>query len=212
MRWDGRRRPDGTGRWCGHRAGSRIASRQEILVSANDLARHLGLSTLASDIEITSISPADEAVAGTLSFAKSGSWAEKAPTGAVVIVLPEHAVLVKGHALVSQPPRLDFARALAYIEERVGYVWSQAEPDIHPTAFIGQNVVLGKGVVVGPGARILHNAVIQDEVTVGARSSIKSCAVVGEDSFGFERDADGKALRLPHLGRVIIEDDVESAR
>ncbi len=178
-------------------------------VSANDVARYLGLPALVSDVEITSIAPVDEAVAGALSFAKSGAWAEKAPAGAVVIVSPEHAALVKGHALVSPTPRLDFARALAYIEDTAGYVWSQAEPDIHPTAFIGQNVVLGKGVVVGAGARILHNVVIQDEVTIGARSIIKSCAVVGEDGFGFERDADGKALRLPHLGRVIIEDDVE---
>lgn len=178
-------------------------------VSANDVARHLGLPTLTSDVDITSIAAVDEAAEGALSFAKSGPWAQKAPVGAVVIVSPDHAALVKGHALVSPTPRLDFARALAYIEETAGYVWSQAEPEIHPTARVGQNVVLGKGVVVGAGTRILHNVVIQDEVIIGARSIIKSCAVVGEDGFGFERDADGKAVRLPHLGRVIIEDDVE---
>ncbi|MNU86557.1 UDP-3-O-acylglucosamine N-acyltransferase [compost metagenome] len=178
-------------------------------VSANDVARHLGLETLTDDVPITSISPVDQAIAGALCFAKSGAWAEKAQADAVVIVAAEHAGLVKGHALVSATPRLDFARALSFIESVAGYEWSQAEPVIHPTAVIGQNVVLGKGVVIGEGARILHNVVIQDEVVIGARSIIKSCAVVGEDGFGFERDVDGKALRLPHLGRVIIEEDVE---
>lgn len=178
-------------------------------VSANDVARFLGLPALRSDVEITSIAPVDEAVEAALTFAKSGPWAEKAPVGSVVIVSQEHADLVKGHALVSPTPRLDFARALAYIEETAGYVWALDEPDIHPSAIIGQNVVFGKGVVVGAGVRILHNVVIQDEVTIGARCIIKSGAVVGEDGFGFERDADGKALRLPHLGRVVIEEDVE---
>lgn len=178
-------------------------------VSANTVARHLGLEPLAHDVELTSVAPADEALAGALCFAKSGNWAEKAREGAVVIVSPEHAKSVRGYALVSESPRLDFARALSFIESAAGYVWSQAEPEIHPTAFIGQNVVLGKGVVIGEGARILHNVVIQDEVAIGARSIIKSCAVVGEDGFGFERDVDGKSVRLPHLGRVIIEDDVE---
>lgn len=178
-------------------------------VSANELARHLGLPALVEDTWIDSVASVDGATAGALCFAKSAAWVEQAPRGAVVIVSPEYAALAKGHALVSPAPRLDFARALAYIEDVAGYVWSQAEPLVHPTASIGRNVVLGKGVVIGEGARILHNVVIQDEVSIGARSIVKSCAVVGEDGFGFERDTDGKALRLPHLGRVIIEDDVE---
>ncbi len=114
-------------------------------VSANDVARYLGLPALASDVEITSIAPVDEAVAGALSFAKSGAWAEKAPAGAVVIVSPEHAALVKGLALVSPTPRLDFARALAYIEDTAGYVWSQAEPDIHPLPSSGKTWCLARG-------------------------------------------------------------------
>lgn len=49
-------------------------------------------------------------------FGKSGARAEKAQAGTVVIVSQEHAELVKGHALVSALPRLDFVRALSFIE------------------------------------------------------------------------------------------------
>ncbi|MNQ31953.1 UDP-3-O-acylglucosamine N-acyltransferase [compost metagenome] len=138
-----------------------------------------------------------------------GLPAAKVAEGAVALVAPEHAGGIRGHALISASPRLDFARALDFIEQAAGYAWSEAEPEIHPTASIGKNVVLGKGVVIGENARILHNVVIGDEVTIGARSVVKSCAVIGEDGFGFERDEAGRAVRLPHLGRVVMEEDVE---
>jgi UDP-3-O-[3-hydroxymyristoyl] glucosamine N-acyltransferase len=51
--------------------------------------------------------------------------------------------------------------------------------------------------------------VIGDEVVIGARCKIKSGAIIGEEGFGFERNVDGSAVRLPHVGNVVIHDDVE---
>lgn len=178
-------------------------------VSANELADALGLAPLAEDTLISFVAPVTEAGAGALCFAKSEQWSQKVLPGAVALVAPEHSASCQGYALVSPSPRLDFARALMYLEKKAGFVWSEDDPRVHPTATLGQNVVLGKGVVIGEYATIMHNVVIQDEVTIGARTIIKSCAVIGEDGFGFERGDDGRAIRLPHLGRVVIGDDVE---
>lgn len=178
-------------------------------ISANAIAEALGLQPLARDCEIVRVDSAGEAGEGSLCFAKSAQWAARVSPGSVVIVGPEDAPSVTAQALVSPTPRLDFARALSFVESRAGFVWNEAAPQVHPTAKIGQNVVLGKGVVIGEGVVIHHNVVIGDEVIVGAGSVIKSCAVIGEEGFGFERDGAGEAVRLPHLGGVVIEESVE---
>jgi UDP-3-O-[3-hydroxymyristoyl] glucosamine N-acyltransferase len=64
-------------------------------------------------------------------------------------------------------------------------------------------------VRIGPNTVLHHNVVIGDEVVIGARCIVKSGAVIGEEGFGFERDAKGRAVRLPHLGAVVIGDDIE---
>ncbi|WP_026873882.1 UDP-3-O-(3-hydroxymyristoyl)glucosamine N-acyltransferase [Inquilinus limosus] len=72
---------------------------------------------------------------------------------------------------------------------------------IGPNAVIGEGVVLGERSVVGAGASLSH-------CLVGARVTIYPGARIGQDGFGFAMDAEGH-VRLPQLGRVIIEDDVE---
>jgi UDP-3-O-[3-hydroxymyristoyl] glucosamine N-acyltransferase len=179
-------------------------------VSAGQLAAALGLR-LDGPAEgvICRVDTADRAVIGSLCFAKNNAWASQVVSTAVLLTAQEHAVNRTGATLFSIQPRLDFARALVWLESFAGFVWSEAEPIIHPTVRIGKNVVLGRGVRVGAETVIFHNAVIGDEVEIGARCVVKSCAVIGEDGFGFERDAWGKALRLPHIGTVVIGDDVE---
>lgn len=72
---------------------------------------------------------------------------------------------------------------------------------IGPNAVVGAGVVLGAGSVIGAGASVSH-------ALVGARVTIYPGARIGQDGFGFAMDAEGH-VRLPQLGRVIIEDDVE---
>src|SRR5215472_5640870 len=105
------------------------------------------------------------------------------------------------------------------------------ETAIHPSARLGEAVVLAPGVVIGPNAeigdraRIGANAVIGRGVTIGRRSEIgphatlEFCHVgddvlvqpgarIGASGFGFASAGDGHA-KIPQLGRVIVQDRVE---
>jgi UDP-3-O-[3-hydroxymyristoyl] glucosamine N-acyltransferase len=102
---------------------------------------------------------------------------------------------------------------------------------VDPTAEIGEGTEVAAGAVVGAGARIgarcriASNAVvgerveIGDDTTIGACASVSHCLIgsrvniypgvrIGTDGFGFAMDPTG-FVRVPQLGRVIIEDDVE---
>ncbi|MBK9995231.1 MAG: UDP-3-O-(3-hydroxymyristoyl)glucosamine N-acyltransferase [Saprospiraceae bacterium] len=70
-------------------------------------------------------------------------------------------------------------------------------------AYIGRNVHIGKGTVINPGVRIYHDSVI------GENCIIHSNVVIGSDGFGFAPDGQGNFQKVPQLGNVIIEDNVE---
>ncbi len=179
-------------------------------VTSGQLAAELGLELNGSSEEIIfRVDSVESAGVGSFCFAKNNAWASQVFEYAVLLTTQELAVKRAGPTLLSSQPRLDFARALVYLESISGFVWSEDEPAIHPTATIGKNVVLGRGVRIGAETVIFHNAVIGAEVKIGARCVVKSCAVIGEEGFGFERDALGTAQRLPHIGTVVIGDDVE---
>ena len=88
-------------------------------------------------------------------------------------------------------------------------------------AYIGKNVQLGKGVQIYPHTYIGDNVKIGDHTIlysgvkiyyncqVGKDCILHAGAVVGSDGFGFEPDAKGVNQKLPQIGNVIIEDDVE---
>lgn len=184
----------------------------KVEATVETIGRALGLQVEGVAARVIGASAIGQVRAGELTFLKSRKYLDQVRKGAIVVTTAElAAAVVEGGAsvLLSANPRLDFARALAWLEEGFGFVWSEAEPLVHPTASIGRNVVLGPGVRIGAHTRVLHNAVIGAEVSIGERCIVKSCAVIGEEGFGFERDDQGSAVRLPHLGGVIIEDDVE---
>jgi len=88
-------------------------------------------------------------------------------------------------------------------------------------AYIGKNVQLGKGVQIYPNVYIGDHVTIGDHTvlyagvrvyahcSVGANCILHAGAVVGSDGFGFEPDAQGVNQKIPQIGNVIIEDDVE---
>lgn len=181
------------------------------VVTAGRLANELSLDLIGNpEAEICRVDVAEYAGVGDLCFAKNQIWADKASDDAILVSEPDFVRnRASGVTLVSGLPRLDFARALSYLERVAGFIWPQEAAVVHPTARIGSNVFLGRGVVIGAGSIIYHNVFIGDDVVVGERCIIKSGAVIGEEGFGFERDESGRAVRLPHIGRVIIGNDVE---
>lgn len=88
-------------------------------------------------------------------------------------------------------------------------------------AYIGKNVRLGKGVQIYPNTYIGDNVTIGDHTilyagvkvyahcVIGANCVLHAGVVVGSDGFGFEPDAQGVNQKIPQIGNVVIEDDVE---
>lgn len=74
---------------------------------------------------------------------------------------------------------------------------------IYPQAYVGDNVVIGDNTTLYPQARVYHNCV------VGSNCILHSGVTIGADGFGFEPDAQGVNQKIPQIGNVIIEDDVE---
>jgi UDP-3-O-[3-hydroxymyristoyl] glucosamine N-acyltransferase len=93
-----------------------------------------------------------------------------------------------------------FVGAFAYIGDNVK-VGSNVK--IYPNAYIGNNVTIGDNTILHPGVRIYHDCV------VGKYVSIHAGTVIGSDGFGFAPQADGSFKKVPQIGNVIIEDNVE---
>lgn len=74
---------------------------------------------------------------------------------------------------------------------------------IYPQCYIGEGVTIGEGTVVYPGVKIYHGC------HVGKRCILHSGAVIGADGFGFAPLPDGTYHKIPQIGIVEIEDDVE---
>ena len=74
---------------------------------------------------------------------------------------------------------------------------------IYPHVYIGDNCVIGDGTILYSGVKIYYNC------AVGNKCILHSGVVVGGDGFGFEPDAQGVNQKIPQIGNVIIEDDVE---
>ena len=178
-------------------------------VTTKWLADIIGCEYIRDINGIFRVDSAHEAGSGSLCFVKNRTWAQRIGAGCVAIGNHEDLDGIKVNAIYSRNPRLDFARLLARLDSEVGFLWSEMPPQIHPSARIGKNVVIANGVTVGADTVIGHNVVIGREVAIGERCNIKSCAVIGEEGFGFERDENGMAVRLPHIGTVVIGNDVE---
>jgi UDP-3-O-[3-hydroxymyristoyl] glucosamine N-acyltransferase len=74
---------------------------------------------------------------------------------------------------------------------------------IYPHTYIGDNVQIGDNTILYSGVKVYYNCVI------GKDCILHAGVVIGSDGFGFEPDAQGINQKLPQIGNVIIEDDVE---
>jgi UDP-3-O-[3-hydroxymyristoyl] glucosamine N-acyltransferase len=106
----------------------------------------------------------------------------------------------------------------SFIDETVQY---EADLYLGSFSYIGKNVVLGNNVKIYPNSYIGDNTVIGNNVTIfaggkiysetviGNNCTIHSGAIIGSDGFGFAPNADGTYKKIPQIGNVVIEDDVE---
>lgn len=74
---------------------------------------------------------------------------------------------------------------------------------IYPNCFVGDNVVVGDHVTLFAGTKIYNDCII------GSHCILHSGVIIGSDGFGFAPETDGSYVKIPQIGNVIIEDDVE---
>lgn len=119
-----------------------------------------------------------------------------------------HAVVLRDNA------RLDFIRVVEKFFARPRPQGIHRTAVISPLAKIASDVYIGPLCTVGEaeigGGTIIHAGVhIYDGVRIGRNVTIHSGCVIGADGFGFERNEAGELQKFPHIGGVVIEDDVE---
>jgi UDP-3-O-[3-hydroxymyristoyl] glucosamine N-acyltransferase len=186
---------------------------------------------------VDSVASLDRARAGQLTFCGSSKYAPLlADTKASVVLLaPDVATsptAASARIVVPKPQEALVSLLPALYRQRVRV------PGVHESAVIGRGVRLGDDVSVGPFVHIGDGAVIGDRTSIGAhctigagvsigadttiypsvtlysgtqlgsRVSIHASAVIGSDGFGYISGTSGHA-KIPHVGRCIIEDDVE---
>jgi UDP-3-O-[3-hydroxymyristoyl] glucosamine N-acyltransferase len=93
-----------------------------------------------------------------------------------------------------------FIGAFAYVGEHV-VIGDNSK--IFPHCFLGDNVHLGAGTILHSGVKVYH------QCQVGNRVIVHAGTVIGSDGFGFAPQADGTYKKIPQIGNVVIEDDVE---
>jgi len=93
-----------------------------------------------------------------------------------------------------------FVGAFAFIGE---HAIIEDGAKLYPQVYIGKNVTVGKKTVLHPGVKIYHDCIIGNEVIIHAGT------VIGSDGFGFAPQADGSYKKVPQMGNVVIEDNVE---
>lgn len=176
-------------------------------VPVSELAAAVGLAAAGPKAFATEVGPITAVRAGTFSFAKS--WDGIGDKRGAVLVGPTGGAPDGFTVLQSPHPRLDFIRALMWLETQQLIERTVVAPRVHPDAVVGQNVAMHGDISVGAGTVIEPNVTILGAVTIGERCLLRAGCVIGSDGFGFERDDRGGVVRFPHLGGVRIGNRVE---
>jgi len=201
----------------------------------SELAARLGCPVRGDGaVEVTRVAALEQAGPGDLTFLANPKYAARLPrTQASAVILPA-AVAAPLPSLLSDNPYLTFAQAVGVLHAEprpAAGVHGSAQVD--PTAVLGEGVHVGPLAVVGPRARVGARSVLHPHVVVyadavigadcllhagaqvrercrlGDRVILQNGAIVGGDGFGFARDGQGRYHKIPQVGIVVVEDDVE---
>ena len=206
-------------------------------LTADAIAAAVG-GTLDGDAQatVTGVAPLDRAEAHHLSFLANAKYAALAAERRIGVLLVTRDLANVGNAtarIIVDNPHEAMLPLLPLL-----YPAATQAPGIHPTAIIGRGVELGDGVSIGPGVvlgdgatvgartrldayvvigagvRVGEDCHLYPSVTVysgtelGSRVRIHAGARLGSDGFGYVY-RDGAHVKIPHVGRCVIESDVE---
>jgi UDP-3-O-[3-hydroxymyristoyl] glucosamine N-acyltransferase len=186
------------------------------------------------EIEIAGVAGIRDAKEGDITFISSAKYLKQAyESKASCIIVKEPIPGIKASQLCLPNPYYGFAKALECFYPRPSYqpgISSRAtvsgrallgkDISVHPFAYLSDDISVGDGTVILPGVFIgektrigkqcvIHpNVVIREGVTIGDRVIIHAGTVIGSDGFGYTFEK-GIHYKIPQVGGVIIEDDVE---
>ena len=205
-------------------------------VLLEEVAEQIGAELQGDDsVEVEDIAPLHRATSAQLSFLTSAKFQESlASTAAAAVILhPDQAPRYDGNCLLMEDPYLGYARAAALFHpfemEQTGvHPEAIVDPDaqlaesawvgpgsivrsgceVGPEVYIGPGCVVSSGCKLGAGTRLMANVTLMENTEIGAETIVHPGAVLGADGFGFANNQ-GKWVKIPQLGRVIIGDRVE---
>jgi len=210
--------------------------RGEKQITFGELAKRLGgeLVGLQEDFVVRGVTTLEDAQPGWVSFIGNTRFLAQAQASLASGFLATAKSVVPGRACVI----LDNVwKGMLFLLNHF-YPPPALQAFVHPTAVIGTNVALGKDVWIGPYVVIEKDAVIGDRVRINAQCFIGHGARIGDDSLlhphvcllygceigrrvilhsgvvigadGFKYEfIDGQLTKIPQVGRVVLEDDVE---
>lgn len=198
------------------------------------LAEQLGAKLVGDgEIEIKAVRGINEASEGDITFVKDIKRLNIQDLKASAIIVPEPVDKLDKAQLIMENPLYGFARALEIFYSKPykpkgimqGAIVT-ASAEIHPTATVYPNAVIDERVKIGPetvvypgvyigedteiGAKciIYPNVTIRERIKIGSRVIIHPGTVIGSDGYGYVMHK-GIHYKIPQLGTVKIEDDVE---
>ncbi|MFB2800292.1 DapH/DapD/GlmU-related protein [Shewanella seohaensis] len=173
-------------------------------INAEDLSLALNLQLIGDKQQsILDIKALDSNESNTLTFSKKIS--EIKVKGIVIGLDAQKAESL----IISENPRYDFCRALNFLFDHGFLTLSIPHSSIDSSASIANSACIENGVVIGANTIIEHNVVVHKGTQIGSNCIIRANTVLGAQGFGFEKGPNGSWLRFPHLGQVIIQDNVE---
>jgi UDP-3-O-[3-hydroxymyristoyl] glucosamine N-acyltransferase len=203
--------------------------------SLNEIATLVQGSVVGDNrIIISALSPIDNIISNALVFADGDDNLKRAEASDAAAILVSSNVESSCKPVIKVAnPFVAFIKLLNHF-----YPERKPTPGVHPNAVIAEDVTLGIDISIGPFVvvesgsvigdhciikshtyighnvtlgpnTILHpHVTIYDHCKIGARVSIHASTVIGSDGFGYTLEA-GQHLKVPHVGSVLIEDDVE---
>lgn len=189
-------------------------------------------------VRVAEFAKIEDGVEGNLSFLSNPKYEHYLYTTGSSVVLVNRDLKLK-QPVKATLVRVDdsygaLAKLLTYIESQ-----RPKKKGIHPTAIVEESATVGRDVYIGPYAYIGDGAIIEDEVQiyphvyvgdmtriksqtilyagvkiyakceVGERCIVHAGAVIGSDGFGFAQDSDGRFIKIPQIGNVIVGNDCE---
>ncbi len=118
-------------------------------------------------------------------------------------------------SMTKEEPRIEepsFIHASAKVGDQVyigAFAYIAENAEIGNNVAIYPNVTIGKGVKIGDGTIVYPGASIYRDCIIGKNCIIHSGAVIGADGFGFAPDEKGEFQKIPQIGNVILEDNVD---